>query len=135
MAEKIFDEVSSVSDLANLLQAFAEDDFVKYDRDSRIRVRDELAALCKKFGVSPPEFFGRIEKSQDLFDELAALRGIVPQSPLDYLNMEYDADFNSYAEFRRWLEANAATAALVNDARKSMKDADDMNEFLSTGII
>ena len=46
MAEKIFDEVSSVSDLANLLQAFAEDDFVKYDRDSRVRVRDELAALC-----------------------------------------------------------------------------------------
>ena len=134
--EKIFVDVHDVHDLANLLQSFTEDDFVKYDHDSRKRICDELVGLCRQFKVDPPAFFKRVASSNKLYDELAALRGLVPQSPLDYLNAEFDSNFGSCDEFRRWLTAQDSIERRVQNARAVVAPEDaEMKEFLKAGAL
>jgi hypothetical protein len=132
--EKIFVDVHDVHDLANLLQSFTEDDFVKYDHESRKQICDELVDLCRQFKVGPPVFFKRVSSSNKLYDELAALRGLAPQSPLDYLNAEFDSDFGSYAEFRSWLAIQDQVEHGIQNARAVAEPEDDeMKEFLKVG--
>jgi hypothetical protein len=134
--EKIFVDVHDVHDLANLLQSFTEDDFVKYDHESRKRICDELVSLCKQLKVNPPTFFKRVSSSNKLYDELAALRGLVPQSPLDYLNAEFDSNFGSYDEFRRWLTAQDQVEQGVKNARAvAAPEDEEMKEFLKAGAL
>jgi hypothetical protein len=133
MTEKIFSDVSSAKELANILICTCEDDLVKYDRDSRQQFCAEIRALCRKFSVTVPRFADaeRLESQQDLYDEQAELRGVEPQSPLDYLNEELDMDFKSFDEFRKWREASAINVdALKTAVALSQPDDEETAEFL-----
>ena len=127
MAEKIFSDVGSAKELANILVCMNEDDLVKYDRDSRRQLCVEIQALCRKFSLGAPTFTDpkRLASQQDLYDEQAELRGITPQSPLDYLNEELEMDFSSFSQFHDWCEAVKINDAALENARLLAEPNDD----------
>jgi hypothetical protein len=134
--EKIFVDVAEIGDLANILGSFAEDDLVKYDRDSRKQICVELLSLCNRFKVVPPKYLCRLDDSQDLYDAQAKLRGIRPQAPIDYVNMEYDTDFVSLEGFRKWLAAEEALEQQIENASAlAAPEDDEMKEFLKPGEV
>jgi hypothetical protein len=126
MAEKIFSDVASAKELANILVCMNEDDLVKYDRDSRQQLCVEIQALCRKFSLSAPVFTDakRLASMQDLYDEQAELRGITPQSPLDYLNDELEMEFSSFSQFHEWCEAMKLNDEAMKNA-KLLTEPDD----------
>lgn len=129
--EKIFVDVETIGDFANILGSFAEDDLIKYDRDSRTQICDELLALCRKFKIEAPRFLKNVSKSQDLYDKQAELRDIKPQAPLDYINDEYDMNFASFEAFRLWLAAQDMMIQNVEHARATVKiDDTEFDNFL-----
>jgi hypothetical protein len=133
MAEKIFSDVGSAKELANILVCMNEDDLVKYDRDSRRQLCVEIQALCRKFSLSAPAFTEpkRLAEQQDLYDEQAELRGITPQSPLDYLNEELEMEFSSFSQFHAWCDAMKTNDEALENARLLSEPNDEETaEFL-----
>lgn len=104
---EVFVNVNSVVDLAVLLTSYSEDDLIKYDRDSRNQITQELQALCLRFGVILPTYLVLAPTKNDVYDKQAQLRGITPKSILEYVNDDFDAVFSSLEEFRTWLARQA----------------------------
>ena len=104
---EVFVNVNSVVDLAVLLTSYSEDDLIKYDRESRNQITQELQALCLRFGVILPTYLVLAPAKNDVYDKQAQLRGVTPKSILEYVNDDFDADFSSLVEFRTWLAHQA----------------------------
>lgn len=135
MSDKIFADVKSATDLANILVCLCEDDLVKYDQESRRQFCAEIRALCRKFSIGAPKFTdaARLEEQQALYDEQAEIRGIEPQAPIDYLNEELDANFASFEDFRTWCEAAGDAEDKLTTAKALAEPNDEeMNDFLSS---
>lgn len=110
----VFVGVNNVASLAVLLSTFTEDDLIKYDSESRQQIVTELQALCLRFNVKLPLYLINAANKDDIYDEQAQLRGITPRSMLEYVNDDFDSDFESLEDFRKWLAAQTVAASFVN---------------------
>lgn len=110
----VFVGVNNVASLAVLLSTFTEDDLIKYDSESRQQIVSELQALCLRFNVKLPLYLISARCKDDIYDKQARLRGITPRSMLEYVNDDFDSDFESLEDFRKWLAAQTVAAAFVN---------------------
>lgn len=110
----IFVNITSSLSLTVLLSSMTEHDLIKYDSDSRHQIITELQALCLRFNVKLPLYLIGAAEKQDIYNKQAKLRGITPRSVLDYVNDDFDSDFESLEDFRRWLAAQTVAAPFVN---------------------
>jgi hypothetical protein len=124
-------DVITAQGLVSALSAFSEDDLIRYDRQSRKDICDEIKRLCKEEGADVPSWVKNLEKNQSRYDSQAEMRGLTPTSLLDELNFEVDGDFKSFHSYGRWLAALDEADKQVDRAKALLEPEDDeMKSFL-----
>lgn len=111
----LFKDVRDTMSLAAVLASFTEDDLIKYDRETRAEIINELQQLCLRFSVVMPLYLRHAGGRDDIYDKQARMRGVTPRSMLDYVNEDFDASFSSMDEFKQWLAAQAVEPHVVNN--------------------
>lgn len=127
----LLDKATKAQGLVSALSAFSEDDLIKYDRQSRKEICDEIKTHCKENKVDVPAWVLNLSKNNDRYDAQAEVRGIVPTSLIDELNFEVDGDFKSFHEYGRWLSAlSEADNDFANAKAVVHPEDDEIKSFL-----